>query len=308
MAPTPLFHVTACNCIMHPATVTGAKLVLTYKWDPGRALELIEREQVTTFSGVPTMSRELLMHPDWATRNTSSLQGMGGGGAALQPDLVHKIADALEGGQPSTGYGMTETCGIITANSARWFVAKPESCGPLVPTLEGKLVDEEGNDLPAGENTIGVLCVRGAIVIKGYLNRPEANAETIQDGWLNTGDIARIDKDGFVYIVDRAKDMVIRGGENVYCSEVETAIYNHDAIAEAAVFGVPDERLGEEVAAVLVLRPGASLEESALREFLAVTLAKHKIPSKVWFRDEPIPRNASGKFLKRELRKELIGE
>jgi acyl-CoA synthetase (AMP-forming)/AMP-acid ligase II len=308
MAPTPLFHVTACNCIMHPATVTGAKLVLMYKWDPARALELIEREQVTTFSGVPTMSRELLLHPDWASRNTASLQGMGGGGAALQPDLVHKIADALEGGQPSTGYGMTETCGIITANSARWFVAKPESCGPLVPTLEGKLVDEEGNDLPAGENTIGVLCVRGAIVIKGYLNRPEANAETIQDGWLNTGDIARIDKDGFVYIVDRAKDMVIRGGENVYCSEVETAIYNHETIAEAAVFGVPDERLGEEVAAVLVLRPGAMLDENVLREFLAISLAKHKIPSKIWFRTEPIPRNASGKFLKRELRKELIGE
>jgi long-chain acyl-CoA synthetase len=150
--------------------------------------------------------------------------------------------------------------------------------------------------------------VRGAIVIKGYLNRPEANAETIQDGWLNTGDIARIDKDGFVYIVDRAKDMVIRGGENVYCSEVETAIYNHETIAEAAVFGVPDERLGEEVAAVLVLRPGATLDENVLREFLAVSLAKHKIPSKIWFRTEPIPRNASGKFLKRELRKELIGE
>jgi long-chain acyl-CoA synthetase len=308
MAPTPLFHVTACNCIMHPATLTGAKLVLMYKWDPGRALELIEREKVTTFSGVPTMSRELLMHPDWKTRDTSTLQGMGGGGAALQPDLVHKIADALEGGQPSTGYGMTETHGIITANSSRWFIAKPESCGPLVPTLEGKLVDENGNDLPRDPNTIGVLCVRGAITIKGYLNRPEANAETIKDGWLNTGDIARIDEDGFVYIVDRAKDMVIRGGENVYCSEVEIAIYKHDAIAEAAVFGIPDERLGEEVAAVVVVKPGASLTEAELVTHLSGSLAKHKIPSKIWFRNEPIPVNANGKFLKRELRKELIGE
>ena len=308
MAPTPLFHVTACNCIMHPATLTGAKLVLMYKWDPGRALELIEREKVTTFSGVPTMSRELLMHPDWKTRDTSTLQGMGGGGAALQPDLVHKIADALDGGQPSTGYGMTETHGIITANSSRWFIAKPESCGPLVPTLEGKLVDESGNDLPRDPNTIGVLCVRGAITIKGYLNRPEANAETIKDGWLNTGDIARIDEDGFIYIVDRAKDMVIRGGENVYCSEVEIAIYKHDAIAEAAVFGVPDERLGEEVAAVVVLRPGATLTEEQLQQHLSASLAKHKIPSKIWFRTEPIPVNANGKFLKRELRKELIGE
>ncbi len=308
MAPTPLFHVTACNCILHAATASGAKVVLMYKWDPGRALELIEREKVTSFSGVPTMSREMLLHPDWEKRDTSSVQGMGGGGAALQPDLVHKIAGALKGGQPSTGYGMTETHGIITANSARWFIAKPESCGPLVPTLEGKLVDEDGNDLPAGPKTVGVLCVRGSVVIKGYLNREEATADSIRDGWLNTGDIARIDEDGFVYIVDRAKDMVIRGGENVYCSEVETVIYNHDAIAEACVFGIPEERLGEEVAAVIVLRPGRSLTEKELQEFLSGTIAKHKIPTKIWFRDEPIPRNASGKFLKRELKKELTGE
>ncbi|NDH48105.1 MAG: AMP-dependent synthetase [Acidimicrobiia bacterium] len=307
MAPTPLFHVTACNCILHPATLTGGKVVLMYKWDPGRALELIEREKVTNFSGVPTMSREMLMHPDWSKRDTSSLAGLGGGGAALQPDLVHKIAGALKHGQPSTGYGMTETHGIITANSSRWFVAKPESCGPAVPTLETKLVDEEGRDLPAGPNTVGVLCVRGSVTIKGYLNRPEATADTIKDGWLNTGDIARIDEDGFIYIVDRAKDMVIRGGENVYCSEVETAIYHHDAIAEACVFGIPEERLGEEVAAVLVLRPGASLTEDELRQFLAASLAKHKIPTKIWFRNEPIPRNANGKFLKRELKKELTG-
>jgi len=308
MAPTPLFHVTACNCILHPATASGAKVVLMYKWDAGRALELIERERITNFSGVPTMSREMLLHPDWSKRNTSSLIGMGGGGAALQPDLVHKIAGALKGGQPSTGYGMTETHGIITANSARWFIAKPESCGPLVPTLEGKLVDEDGNDLPRDPNTVGVLCVRGSVVIKGYLNRAEATADSIRDGWLNTGDIARIDEDGFVYIVDRAKDMVIRGGENVYCSEVETAIYNHDAIAEACVFGIPDDRLGEVVAAVIVLRPGRSMSDVELRDFLAGKIASFKIPSKIWFRDEPIPRNASGKFLKRELRKEITGE
>ncbi len=308
MAPTPLFHVTACNCILHPATASGAKLVLMYKWDPGRALELIEREKVTNFSGVPTMSRELLLHPDWATRDTSSLQGMGGGGAALQPDLVHKIAGALKNGAPSTGYGMTETHGIITANGARFFLAKPESCGPLVPTLEGKLVDEDGNDLPSGPDTVGVLCVRGAVTIKGYLNRDDATAETIKDGWLNTGDIARIDEDGFIYLVDRAKDMVIRGGENIYCSEVEAAIYHHDAVAEAAVFGVPDERLGEEVAVAIVLQPGKSLDETQLREFLSASLAKHKIPSRVWFRSEPLPRNANGKFVKRDLRKELLGE
>jgi long-chain acyl-CoA synthetase len=226
----------------------------------------------------------------------------------VQPDLVEKIDKELKQGTPTTGYVMTETHGIITANTSLWYTSKPESCGPAVPTLEVKLVDEEGNDLPADPSVVGVLCVKGAITIKGYLNRPDATAETIKDGWLNTGDIARIDPDGFIYIVDRAKDMVIRGGENVYCSEVETVIYRHEAIAEAAVFGIPDERLGEEVAACIVLRPGAAVSEDELRSFLAQSLAKHKIPSRLWFRDEAIPRNASGKFLKRELRKELIGE
>lgn len=309
MAPTPLFHVTACNCLLHPATLTGSRIVFTYKWDPGRALELIEREGVTSLSGVPTMSRELLMHPDWDKRDTSSLRSMGGGGAALQPDLVGKIAGALKGkGVPSTGYGLTETHGIVTANSSRFFIEKPESCGPIVPTLDAKLVDDEGNDLPPGPNTVGQLCVRGAVVIKGYLNRPEATADSIRDGWFNTGDIAKIDEHGFVYIVDRAKDMVLRGGENVYCSEVETAIYQHDDVAETAVFGIPDERLGEEVACAIVLKPGATMTEEQLKAFLGERIAKHKIPAKVWFLDEQLPRNANGKFVKRELRKQLIGE
>ncbi|MEM9034912.1 MAG: AMP-binding protein [Actinomycetota bacterium] len=306
MAPTPLFHVTANNCLLHPATATGGKLVLTYKWDAARALELIEREGVNNFSGVPTMSRELLQHPDWDSRDTSSLQGMGGGGAPLQPDLVGKIDDALPQGGPSTGYGLTETHGIVTANSAMFFTAKPESCGPVVPTLDAKLVDDVGNDLPAG--SVGQLCVKGPVVIKGYLNRDEATAESIVDGWFNTGDIARIDDDGFVYIVDRAKDMVLRGGENIYCSEVEAAIYTNDAVAEAAVFGIPDDRLGEDVAAAIVLRPGASLDDAGLRAHLEPQLAKFKIPAKVWFLDEQLPRNANGKFVKRELRDRLVAD
>jgi long-chain acyl-CoA synthetase len=308
MAPTPLFHVTANNCILHPATLSGGRIVLTYKWDPARALELIERERVTNFSGVPTMSRELLLHPDWATRDTSSMIGMGGGGAALQPDLVGKIDKALANGAPSTGYGLTETHGIVTANTSRYFVAKPASCGPIVPTLDAKLVDDDGNDIAPSPDAVGQLCVRGSVVIKGYLNRPDATADSIRNGWFNTGDIARIDDDGFVYIVDRAKDMVIRGGENIYCSEVEVAIYQHDAVAEAAVFGVPDDRLGEEVAVAIVLRDGGSLTEAELRSYLSEKLAKFKVPSKVWFLDQPLPRNANGKFVKRDLRKQLIGE
>jgi long-chain acyl-CoA synthetase len=307
MAPTPLFHVTACNCLLHPATLAGGVLVLMYKWDPGRALELIERERVTMFSGVPTMSRELLAHPDWERRDTSSLQGMGGGGAAIQPDLVDKIAKSLPSGSPSTGYGLTETHGIVTANSATRYVEKPESCGPVVPTLEAKLVDEVGEDLPPGPDTVGQLCVRGSVVIKGYLNRPEATSEAIRDGWFNTGDIARIDDEGFVYIVDRAKDMVLRGGENVYCSEVESAIYEHEDVAEAAVFGVPDERLGERVAAAVVLRDGSDLDAGALRGFLSERIARFKVPSDIWFRSEPLPRNANGKFVKRVLQEEYAG-
>ncbi len=305
MAPTPLFHVTANNCLLHPATISGSRIVFTYKWDAGRALELIEREGVTNFSGVPTMSRELLMHPDWDKRDTSTLAGMGGGGAPLQPDLVDKIDKSLAGGAPSTGYGLTETHGIVTANSGSLYTAKPSSCGRVVPTLEAKLVDESDNEVPPGQP--GELCVRGAVVIKGYLNRPDATEESIPEGWFHTGDVALIDDDGFVFIVDRIKDMVLRGGENVYCSEVEAAIYELDGVAEAAVFGVPDDRLGEIVGAAIVLAPGASLTEAELTARLADSLAKFKVPERVWFLNEALPRNANGKFVKRELKESLLG-
>ncbi|MFV0306967.1 MAG: class I adenylate-forming enzyme family protein [Desertimonas sp.] len=307
MAPTPLFHVTACNCLLHPCTLTGGKIVFTYKWDAGRALELIERERVNNFSGVPTMGRELLTHPDWDRRDTSSLRGLSGGGAPVQPDLVERIGKTLKGGAPGTGYGLTETSGIVTANSSRFYLDKPASCGPVVPCMDVKLIDETGEAVPAGPDVVGELCVKGPNVIKGYLNRAEATTESIQDGWFRTGDIARIDEDGFVFIVDRAKDMVLRGGENVYCSEVEAAIYQHPDIAEAAVFGVPDERLGEEVAAAVVLVPGATLDGEGLRAFLDGSIAKHKIPATVWVRQEPLPRNANGKFLKKDLKAELLG-
>ena len=306
MAPTPLFHVTANNCLLHPATISGSRIVFTYKWDAGRALELIEREGVTNFSGVPTMSREMLMHPDWATRDTSTLAGLGGGGAPLQPDLVEKIDKSLKGGAPSTGYGLTETHGIVTANSGSLYVAKPASCGRVVPVLDSKLVDETGEEI-TGPDARGELCVRGSVVIKGYLNRPEATADGIRDGWFHTGDIAEIDEDGFVFIVDRAKDMVLRGGENVYCSEVEAGIYEHPDVAEAAVFGVPDDRLGELVGVAIVRAPGSTLDEDGLRAFLSDKMSKFKIPERVWFLDDALPRNANGKFVKRELRDTLIG-
>ncbi len=303
---TPLFHVTANNCGAYITTAVGGALVLTYRWDAGEALRIIARERVTAMSGVPVMARELIGHPDFATTDTSSLTSLAGGGAQVPPDLVHKIESGVTNARPGTGYGMTETCGIITSVSADFFVDKPDSAGPAMPSFEARCVDDEGNTVPPGQ--IGELWVKGSPVIKGYINRPEATAASITDGWLHTGDIARIDEEGFIFIVDRKKDMVLRGGENVYCAEVEATVYRHAAVAECCVFGVPDERLGEEVGVAIVLKPGESLAEAALREHCAALIAKHKVPRYVWFLDEALPRNASGKFLKRELRDRLSAE
>lgn len=303
LVTTPLFHVTANNCLAHGATVNGGKLVMMYRWDALEALKLIEREKVTNLTGVPVMSRELITHPDFDKYDTSTLLSVGGGGAQLQPDLVGKIDSTVKTARPGTGYGMTETCGIITSISGDFFVDKPESCGPAVPTLEAKVVDADGNALPSGE--VGELWVKGGPVIKGYLNREEATAETITDGWLHTGDVARIDEDGFIFIVDRVKDMVLRGGENIYCAEVEAVIFNHEDVAECSVFGVEDDRLGEEVGVAIHLKPGASATADDIRAHCAAHMAKHKIPRYIWLMPEPLPRNANGKFLKRELRESL---
>ncbi len=300
---TPLFHVTACNCVMHGATLSAGKVVLMYKWDPLTALELIQKEKITTLSGVPVMSREIIGHPRFEEFDTSSLKSLGGGGAAIQPDLVKKIDSRVKSARPGTGYGMTEACGVIAMNSADFFVDKPETAGPLMPSFEGRIVDEAGNDAEPGQP--GELWVRSSQVIGGYLNQAEATAETITDGWLHTGDIAIIDEHGFVAIVDRAKDMVLRGGENVYCAEVEAAIFDHDDVAECVVFGVPDDRLGEEVGAAIVPKPGTSPSSESIRAFVKSKIAAFKAPRYVWFQTEPLPRNASGKFLKKDLRQKL---
>jgi long-chain acyl-CoA synthetase len=300
---TPLFHVTANNCIAQPTTAVGGKLVHMYKWDAGEALRLIERERVTNIAAVPVMSRELITHPDFEKTDTTSLKTLGGGGAPMQPDLVEKIERSSKDRRPQTGYGMTETSGIITANSADFFVGKPGSAGPAMPCFETRCVDEDGKDVPAGSP--GELWVRGAQIIRGYLNRPDATEESITDGWLHTGDIARIDEDGFIFLVDRAKDMVLRGGENVYCSEVEAAVFDHEEVVECAAFAVPDDRMGEEVGIAVVLREAGALDADALREHCASRLAKYKIPRFIWFLEEALPRNANGKYMKRELRDTL---
>ena len=300
---TPLFHVTANNCGAYLTSAAGGAIVLMYKWEAGAALKLVEQYGITGISGVPVMAREIVNHPDFATTNTSTLTGISGGGAQLPPDLVLKIDETVKTARPTTGYGMTETCGIITSVSGDFFVARPDSAGPSMPSFEVKVVDDAGEELPQGE--VGELWVKGSPVIKGYVNRPDATAETITDGWLHTGDIARIDEDGFIFIVDRKKDLVIRGGENISCTEVEAITYRHPAVAECSVFGVLDTRLGEEVGIAVYLKPGHSLDQTDLQKHCLDHSVKHKVPRYVWFMDQPLPRNASGKFLRRELRDEL---
>ncbi len=300
---TPLFHVTANNCGAYLTSAAGGTIVLMYRWDAGEALKLIEREKISSVSGVPVMSRELINHPDFATTDTSSLTGLSGGGAQVPPDLVLKIEEAVATARPTTGYGMTETCGIITSVSGDFFVDRPDTAGPYMPSFEAKIVDDDGNELPLGE--VGELWVKGSPVIKGYLNRPDASAQTITDGWLHTGDVARMDEDKFIYIVDRKKDLVIRGGENISCTEVEACVYRHPAVAECCVFGVPDQRLGEEIGVAVVLKPGATCTEAELQQHCLDHMSKHKVPRYVWFEAEALPRNASGKFLRRELRDRL---
>jgi long-chain acyl-CoA synthetase len=299
---TPLFHVTANNVIAHTNSMLGGKLVFMYKWDAGEALKLVEREQITALSGVPVMSRELLAHPDFESTDTSSLKSLGGGGAPVHPDLVEKIGSKAKVA-PAQGFGMTETCGLATGAFGPYLQDRPGSVGPAMPVFEIRIVDTDDQDVPSGER--GEVLLRSAQIISGYLNRPEATAETIVNGWLHTGDIGYLDEDDFLYIVDRAKDMVLRGGENIASGEVESVLYRYPGVTEAAVFSVPDEAMGEEVGVAIHLSEGATVSAEALREFSRGLLAAYKIPRYIWFLDEPLPRNASGKFLKKDLQARL---
>lgn len=272
---------------------------------PGQALRLIEREKVTTMIGVPTNAWQLMSHPAFADHDLSSLTTLGYGGAPAPPRLLERINETLPNRAPSNGYGMTETTALAIGNGGPDYDARPDSIGLPSAVVDVRVVDPEGKELPVGE--VGELCVRGPNVILGYWNRPEETAQTFVNGWLHTGDLARIDDEGFVYIVDRAKDMVIRGGENVYCAEVEAALFEHPAVDDAAVIGVPHDELGEEVGAVVCLAPGSAVTAGELREFLSGRIAKFKIPVHVWFREGELPRNPGGKILKTHLRREILG-
>ncbi len=300
----PFFHVTGCHSTLCATLAFGTKLVLMYRWDAERALELIERERITSFGGVPTMVWQVLESPDFAKRDTSSVQSIGYGGAPAPPELVRRITEHFPKASAGNGYGMTETSSLAVGNGGADYLRKPDSVGRPSPVVDIMLADESGNEVEPGE--LGEVCMRGPNVVKGYWNKPEATAETFVDGWLHSGDIGRIDDEGFLYIVDRAKDMVIRGGENVYSVEIETVLYEHPAVSEAAVVGIPHLVLGEEVAAVVKRVPGADVTEDALKDFVAQRLAAYKVPVRIEITDDELPRNAAGKVLKRELRDALV--
>ena len=300
----PFFHATGCFAVMVPAMFGGSKLVLQRRWDAERALELIQREKVTSAGGVPTIAWQLIEHPRFEEFDLSSLETVSYGGAPSAPELVRRLRERLPQIKTGQGWGMTETSATATSNFGEDYERKPSSCGVPTPTGEVKIVGGDGKTLPMGE--VGELYYRGPIVVRCYWNKPQATAETFVDGWVKTGDLARIDEEGFVYIVDRAKDMLIRGGENIYCVEVENALYDHPAVMDAAVIGVPHRTLGEEPAAAVHLKAGAKASEEELRHHVAQKLAAFKVPVKILFLPETLPRNANGKIMKRDL-KSLFG-
>ncbi len=309
----PLFHATGCHSTLVANTAAGNKLVMMHHWDPERALELIEREHITTFGGVPAMVMQVIDSPSFAQRDTSSVRAVAYGGAPAPPDLVRRIKEHFPVSAPSNGYGLTETSSVTTINSGDDYVRKPDSVGPPVPVCEARIVpDGYASDPtalhPSGPDDIGELWIKGPNVVRGYWNKPAETDASFTAGWLHSGDVARIDEEGFIYIVDRAKDMVIRGGENVYCVEVESVLFEHPAVADVAVIGVPHDILGEEVGAAVVLRAGAGVTAEELSRFVRQHLASFKVPTHMWFRSEPLPRNPQGKVLKRELRESLTKE
>ena len=296
----PLFHVTGCIPVMMSCFAWNFKLVMMHRWEPERALQLIERHQVTNFVGVPTQSWDLVESANFANYDTSSLTSVGGGGAPAPPTLVARVEHSFARGRPSLGYGMTETNAYGPGNYGDDYVNHPTSTG-RTPTIVMDVEIRDGDLRPLAPNVNGEIWLKSPTIIRGYWRRPEDSATTIVDGWVRTGDLGHVDDEGFLYVEDRVKDMIIRAGENVYSAEVEAAIYEQSAVHEAAVFGLPHERLGEEVACVVMLKPGAHLEEDELRSHLAVRLANFMIPTRVAFTNEPLPRNAAGKFLKREM-------
>jgi acyl-CoA synthetase (AMP-forming)/AMP-acid ligase II len=296
----PLFHVTALSASMMGAMVAGNTAIFMPKWDTLEAMAIIERERVQVTGGVPTVAWQLLEHPERARFDLSSLELITYGGAPSAPELVRRIWEEF-GALPGNGWGMTETMATVTAHIGEDYMNRPDSAGPPVPVAALRIMSADGAaELAAGE--VGELWASGPQIVKGYWNKPEASAQTFVKGWVRTGDLARLDEEGFLYIVDRAKDMIIRGGENIYSIEVENVLYDHPAVIDAALVGIPHMILGEEPAAVVQLAPGASASEEELKAWVRDRLAIFKTPVRIAFLPDPLPRNANGKILKGELK------
>ena len=296
----PMFHCTACSATMMPTVHAGHKMIFLHKWDTVKAMEIIEREKVNATGGVPFIAWQLIEHPDRKKYDLSSIDSISYGGAPSAPELARKIYEVF-GALPGNGWGMTETMATVTSHSAEDYLNRPTSCGPPVAAADLKIMSDDGrHEMPVGE--VGELWARGPMVVKGYWKRPEASAETFVDGWVRTGDLARLDDEGFCYIVDRAKDMIIRGGENIYSSEVENVLYDHPAVMDAALIGIDHKMLGEEPAAIVQLAPGQTATEAELQQWVRERLANFKVPVKVLFSTESLPRNANGKILKKDLK------
>jgi long-chain acyl-CoA synthetase len=285
----PLFHSFGQTCGLNATVGAGGCLTLVPRFDPGSVLEVIERDQVTVFEGVPTMYAALLNHPQRARFDTTTLRVCVSGGAAMPVEVMRNFEQVF-GCVVLEGYGLSETSPVASFNHPD-RERKPGSIGTPVNGVQMKLV---------GSGEVGEIAIRGHNVMKGYWRRPDATSEAIRDGWFHTGDLARVDDDGYFFIVDRKKDMIIRGGYNVYPREVEEVLYEHPAVREAAVLGVPHPELGEEVAAAVVLRPGAEADEHEIVDFVKGQVAAYKYPRLVWFVDE-LPKGATGKILKREI-------
>ncbi len=298
----PLFHATGSHAVLLASYRSQRKIVLMYKWDVEEAQRLIETEKVAVFIAPAAMTGDLEQAARTTTRDLSSLLTVGGGGAPRAPDQVRKIAGTFEKALPNTGWGMTETNAIGTGIGGEDYVNHPGSSGRVSALLDLRVLDESGKELPSPER--GELQIRGVSIIKGYWGREEANLEAFDGEWLRTGDVAYIDAEGYLYIVDRIKDLVIRGGENIGCAEVEAGLLAHPQVREASVYGVPDDRLGEEVGATIFADD--AIDEDELRGFLLEHIAKFKIPRYLEMSSEPLPRIASGKIDKRQLREKFV--
>jgi long-chain acyl-CoA synthetase len=293
----PLFHSFGQTCGLNCAVAAGACLSLIPRFDPGKALRLIERDSVSVFEGVPTMYAAMLADPDRDSFDVSTLRLCVSGGGAMPLEVMRGFEEAF-GCPILEGYGLSETSPVASFNHPH-MERKPGSIGTPIEGVEMRVVDGDRNPVPQGE--VGEVAIRGHNIMKGYWRKPEATADAIDaDGWFYTGDMARVDEDGYFYIVDRKKDMIIRGGYNVYPREIEEVIYEHPAVHEAAVIGIPDPELGEEVGAVIALNEGAELTTEEIRDYVKGQVAAYKYPRRVWFVDE-LPKGPTGKILKREI-------